>query len=132
MAIRVLQHGRRPFRGDPVLVVRLAARRRETTLSVNPIPVPQDRANLRRQCQGRHVITRGAFAVRIGLFQQLSRFAYRLGGAHKCHVRCIGLHAAPLEDAGAAKAERLHAPAPAVTVASASSASAYRQGVSAV
>jgi len=98
-------------------------------LLFNPIPVPDDRANVVRACQRGAEVTIGTSAGRIGGFDLGGRFRDRRTRAHKCHARCIRLHTAPLEQAGAAKSEP-HETMPSVTFFRLSRASENRQGVS--
>ena len=112
-----------------MLVVLLATGGRVFLLFANPISVSDDRANIRRAGHRGTEILRGTMALRVRIRDAGGRFSCRLSRAHKCHVRCIGLHAAPLEDPRAAKMKG-HETAPSVTFARLSRASGYRQGVS--
>src|SRR5262245_20146413 len=129
MPPRRLKHARCLVGHHTVFVVFPATHGRVLSFTVNPIPVPDNRANVAQSFCGGTELAGCAFDSIVGIDDACGGFPNRLGGAHKCHAGRISLHTAPLEEAGAAKTKR-HDTAPSVTFARLSSASAYRQGVS--
>src|SRR5262249_53016250 len=59
------------------------ARGRMLSLFLNPIPVPDDEANLAGACQRRSVVVRRTVDLIVGFGNACRRFPDRLGGAHK-------------------------------------------------